>query len=130
MYTTRVSHRVRAPRSAIYRALLDADAIARWRVLDGMSGQVHELDAREGGFFRVSLSCDAPDGPGKSAQRTDTYDGHFVSLTPDERVVEALEFETEDPALRVHMLHCGPRERRRPARTQRPPETSMTAPVR
>ncbi len=103
MYSTRVSHHVSAPRPAIYRALLDAAAIAKWRVPAGMSSHVHEFDAREGGSFRISLSYDAPAGTGKSAPRTDTYHGHFARLVPDEQVVEVLEFETADPGLRGQM---------------------------
>ena len=103
MYTTRVSGHVRASRAAVYRALVDGRAIAAWRVPDGMSGRVHEFEAREGGRFRVSLTYDAPTGTGKSAPHTDTYHGHFVRLVPDERVVEAIEFEAEDPALRGTM---------------------------
>jgi uncharacterized protein YndB with AHSA1/START domain len=94
---------VSAPRSAVYRALVDAGAIAKWRVPAGMSSHVHEFDAREGGSFRISLTYDAPSGAGKSAPHTDTYHGHFVKLVPNEQVVEVFEFETEDPALRGTM---------------------------
>ncbi|GAA2479425.1 SRPBCC domain-containing protein [Streptomyces longisporus] len=103
MYSAQVSRHVQAPPSAVYRALLDADALAQWRVPDGMSSHVHEFDAREGGRFRVSLTYDAPLGTGKSAAHTDTYHGHFAKLVPDEQVVEVLEFETADPALRGTM---------------------------
>lgn len=99
MYSTRLSQHVSAPRAAVYRALLDADAIAGWRVPDGMRSEVHEFDPREGGSFRVSLTYDSPDRSGKSAAHTDTYHGHFRRLVPDEQVVEVLEFETDDPAL-------------------------------
>jgi uncharacterized protein YndB with AHSA1/START domain len=99
MYTTQVSGHVDAPRPAVYRALVSAEAIARWRVPAGMSSEVHEFDAREGGRFRVSLTYDAPDATGKSAAHTDTYHGHFARLVPDEQVVEVLEFESADPAL-------------------------------
>jgi uncharacterized protein YndB with AHSA1/START domain len=103
MYTTRISGHVRAPRSVVYRAFLDAGAVAAWRVPDGMTSEVHEFDGREGGYFRVSLTYDAPGAAGKSAPHTDTYHGHFVRLVPDERIVEVLEFETADPALRGEM---------------------------
>lgn len=99
MQTTRVSWHVNAPRSAVYRALLDADAVERWRVPDGMTSQVHTFEARVGGAFRVSLTYDLPTGTGKSDARTDTYHGHFAELVPDEKVVEVLEFETPDPAM-------------------------------
>ncbi|MEU6485814.1 SRPBCC domain-containing protein [Streptomyces sp. NPDC046887] len=99
MYTTRVSRRVRAPRRAVYRALLDPGAVARWRVPDGMTCEVHLFDARAGGRFRVSLRYGDPAATGKSAEHTDTYSGVFTELVPDERVVEELAFETADPAL-------------------------------
>jgi uncharacterized protein YndB with AHSA1/START domain len=91
------------PPSAVYRALLDADAVAKWRAPEGMSSQVHEFDAREGGSFRISLIYDAPTGVGKSEAHTDTYHGQFVKLVPNEQVVEVLEFETPDPELRGEM---------------------------
>ncbi|MGV9455913.1 SRPBCC domain-containing protein [Streptomyces sp. NPDC003635] len=99
MQTTRVSRHVNAPRSAVYRALLDGEAVERWRVPDGMTSQVHTFEARVGGAFRVSLTYDVPTGTGKSDAHTDTYHGHFAELVPDEKVVEVLEFETADPAL-------------------------------
>jgi uncharacterized protein YndB with AHSA1/START domain len=105
MSSTRVSGHINAPRSAVYRALLDARAIATWRVPAGMTSHVHEFDAREGGSFRISLTYDAPTGTGKTAAHTDTYHGHFVKLVPDEQVVELLEFETTDPELRGEMTN-------------------------
>jgi uncharacterized protein YndB with AHSA1/START domain len=88
----------------VYRLLLDPAAVVRWRVPDGMTAEVHTFDSREGGAVRVSLSYDARDGAGKSTAHTDTYHGRFVRLVPDELVVEADEFETDDPALRGEML--------------------------
>jgi uncharacterized protein YndB with AHSA1/START domain len=98
-----VARHVRAPRSRVYQALLDATAIAKWRVPDGMRATVHEFDAREGGVFRVSLTYDAVTGVGKSTGRSDTYRGHFAKLVPNEQVVEVLQFETDDPALATTM---------------------------
>jgi uncharacterized protein YndB with AHSA1/START domain len=102
MYATTITGLVRAPRSAVYRALLDPDAVARWRVPDGMTAEVHEWQPREGGRFRVSLTY-VGDETGKSGGRTDTYAGRFSRLVPDERVVEVLAFESDDPALRDEM---------------------------
>jgi uncharacterized protein YndB with AHSA1/START domain len=98
-----ISRHINAPRSTVYRALLDADAIAKWRVPADMKSKVHEFDVREGGSFRVSLTYDAPDRTGKSVESTDTYHGRFLRLVPDEQVVEELEFETAGPALRGTM---------------------------
>lgn len=72
-------------------------------VPDGMRSRVHEFDARVGGEFRVSLTYDDPVTSGKTSTHTDTYRGRFVELVPDERVVEVMEFETSDAALRGEM---------------------------
>lgn len=103
MSSTRVTQHVNAPRADVYRALLDPHAIAKWRVPTGMSSHVHTFEPREGGAFRVSLTYDAPTGTGKTSAHTDTYHGHFTRLVPNEQVVEVLEFETTDPALRDQM---------------------------
>lgn len=73
-------------------------------VPDGMHSRVHAFDAQEGGFFRVSLTYDAHTGAGKTTPQTDTYHGHFVKLVPDWEVVEVMEFETTDPAMRGEMI--------------------------
>jgi uncharacterized protein YndB with AHSA1/START domain len=101
--STRISHRVNAPRAIVYRALLDARAVATWMVPTGMTSVVHAFDAREGGSFRISLTYDAPPGTGKTTAHTDTFHGRFAELIPNERVVELVEFETTDPALRGEM---------------------------
>ena len=103
MSATRLRQHVRAPRSAVYRALLDPAAIAQWRVPDDMRCEVHEWEAREGGRLRVSLTYEDPVWAGKTTSHTDTYRGRFVELVPNERVVEEDEFETSDPALQGPM---------------------------
>ncbi|MDC0711786.1 SRPBCC domain-containing protein [Stigmatella sp. ncwal1] len=103
MGTTRISRRVKAPRAKVYRALLDERSVAAWRVPDGMTSHVHVFEPREGGLVRISLTYDAPTETGKTTAHTDTYHGRFVKLVPDEQVVEVVEFETADPALRGEM---------------------------
>jgi len=97
--STRISRRVKAPRAIVYRALLDARAVAKWKVPTGMTSHGHAFDGREGGSFRISLTYDEPTGTGKTTAHTDTYHGRFVKLVTNEQVVEAVEFETTDPAL-------------------------------
>ena len=103
MSSTRISRRVNAPRAIVYRALLDARAVATWMVPIGMTSHVHAFDAREGGSFRISLTYDAPSGTGKTTAHTDTYYGRFVKLVPNEQVVRVVEFETTKPALQGEM---------------------------
>ena len=103
MSSTPIARHINAPRAAVYRALLDPRAVERWRVPEGMTCRVHAFDPRKGGAFRVSLTYVAPTGTGKTSAQTDTYRGRFVTLVPEEQVVEAVEFETTDPALRGEM---------------------------
>ena len=87
----------------VYRALIDARAVATWMVMIGTTSHVHTFDAREGGAFRISLTYDAPTGTGKTTAHNDTFHGRFVKLVANEQVVEVIEFETTDLALRGEM---------------------------
>jgi uncharacterized protein YndB with AHSA1/START domain len=97
MSTTRITQHVKAPRAAVYRALLDAKAVSQWMVPEGMTSEVHTFEAHEGGAFRVSLTYDAPTGIGKTSAHTDTFHGTFVTLLENERIVQRVEFETDKP---------------------------------
>ena len=97
--STHLVRHLDAPRSAVYRALLDPAAIRIWMVPDGMTSEIHAFDARVGGAFWVSLTYEAADAVGKSSAHVDTYHGRFIELVTDERVVEVMEFETTDPAM-------------------------------
>src|SRR5262250_270129 len=77
--STRLSQQVNAPRANVYRALLDARAVATWMVPDGMTSHVHEFDAREGGSFRISLTYDTPTGTGKTTAHTENRCGSIVT---------------------------------------------------
>jgi uncharacterized protein YndB with AHSA1/START domain len=101
--STRITRHINAPRAAVYRALLDPASVASWMVPTGMTSQVHAFNPREGGAFRISLTYDAPTGTGKTTAQTDTHHGRFVKLVPDEQVVQLVEFETDDPAMRGEM---------------------------
>src|SRR6266404_3698243 len=103
MSSTRINHRMNAPRAIVYRALLDARAVTTWMVPDGMTSHVHAFDAREGSSFRISLTYNDPTATGKTTAHTDTFHGRFVKLMTNEQVVEVVEFETTDPALRGEM---------------------------
>jgi uncharacterized protein YndB with AHSA1/START domain len=104
--STVVSHVIAAPREAVYRALLDKDAVAAWLPPSSMTGVVHAFDAREGGAFCISLVYPESDSSsrGKSAERTDTVEGRFVTLIANQRVVWATEFDSADPSFAGEMI--------------------------
>jgi len=128
MSSTRVSRHVNAPPARVYSALVDANAIAAWMVPTGMTSHVRAFEGREGGTFRISLTYDTPTGVGKTTAHTDTFHGRFVKLVPNERVVEAVEFETADPRcaarLRSPMQTAAPKCTTDYRAACRPPTTS------
>jgi uncharacterized protein YndB with AHSA1/START domain len=101
---TKVLQFIKAPRAEVYRACLDPALIVRWRVPDIMTAEVHGFDAREGSGYRMSLTYRDPAGPaGKTTDSTDSFTGRFVELIPDRKIVEAINFETDEPALEGEM---------------------------
>ena len=103
MSSTRLTRRIDAPPSAVYRTLLDADAVRRWMVPEGMRSEIHAFEPVEGGAIRISLTYDEPTSSGKTSAHTDTYGGRFERLVPDREVVQVLEFETDDPGMQGPM---------------------------
>jgi uncharacterized protein YndB with AHSA1/START domain len=103
--STKISRIIKAPRHAVYKACLDPDALAKWRVPDNMKAHVHVFEAREGGTYRMSLTYrDPKQSPGgKTSEDTDTFQGRFVELIPDEKIVEAIEFDSRDPGFAGEM---------------------------
>jgi len=89
---------IEAPPPTVYRAFVDPDLVAQWLAPGEMTAEVHEFDAREGGEIRISLHYpEGADQAGKSTDTADMYRARFVELVPDERVIQSIEFETDDP---------------------------------
>jgi uncharacterized protein YndB with AHSA1/START domain len=103
--STRVSRIIKAPRTAVYQAFLDRDAVAAWLPPETMTGRVHTFEPREGGIFRLSLTYQNSEDSqrGKTSEDTDTVQGRFAELVPDERIVWVTEFESQDPAFAGEM---------------------------
>jgi len=73
-------HRVlRASPERVYRAFLDADAMAKWLPPYGFTCKVHSMDARVGGTFRMSF-INFSTGHGHS------FGGEYLELVPHERI--------------------------------------------
>lgn len=73
-------HRVlRAPPERIYRAFLDASAMAKWLPPHGFTAQVHEMDTTIGGRYRMSFTNF---GSGHAHH----FGGEYLELVPHERL--------------------------------------------
>jgi uncharacterized protein YndB with AHSA1/START domain len=104
--TDSVSAVIDAAPEAVYGAFADADALMAWLPPEGMSGRVLEYDFREGGRYRIELTYGdaAAAGMGKTTAHTDVTAGRFLSLAPGERIVQSVEFESEDASFAGEMI--------------------------
>jgi uncharacterized protein YndB with AHSA1/START domain len=95
----KVSRRIAAPPDRVYAALVDPDALAAWLPPEGMSAQFERFDARAGGSYRLVLTYDdASAAGGKATANSDVVEARFVSLVPGDRVVQEVDFESDDPS--------------------------------
>lgn len=97
-HTHRVTRTILASPRAIYRAFLDAESVASWRPTSGMTARVERFEPWIGGSYRMAfIYPEASPENGKGGSGEDIFEGNFVDLLPDERIVEAVTFETDDP---------------------------------
>lgn len=102
--TDTASRIVEAPPSAVYRAFIDPAALAAWLPPKGMHASIDAFDPRAGGAYRMTLRYEEPSGVhGKTSDDSDVVEGRFVELVPDERIVQAVTFESDDPAFAGEM---------------------------
>jgi uncharacterized protein YndB with AHSA1/START domain len=95
-------HRVlKAPPEKVYRAFLDADAMAKWLPPNGFTGKVHHLDAKVGGTYRMSFTNF---GNGHSH----SFGGTFVELMPGERIRHTDQFDGQmQTTITLKKVFCG-----------------------
>ena len=84
-------HRVLATRpEKVYRAFLEADALAKWLPPNGFACTVHHLEPKAGGTFKMSFR-------NFTTGESHSFGGEYVELTPNERVRYTDKFD--DPNL-------------------------------
>jgi uncharacterized protein YndB with AHSA1/START domain len=84
-------HRVlRTTPEKVYRAFLDADAMAKWLPPNGFTGKVHQLDAKVGGTYKMSFT-------NFGTGRSHSFGGEYLELVPHERIRYSNKFD--DPNL-------------------------------
>lgn len=96
--TDRGARVIKASPHSIYQAMLNAESVAAWRPPTGMKAEVYTFEPREGGIYRMAFIYKDKAIAGKTKENADVFEGKFVELVPDKRVVEAVVFESEDPA--------------------------------
>lgn len=83
----------------VYAALVDPDALLAWLPPAGMSARFERFDGRPGGGYRMVLTyADASTAPGKATADSDVVEARFLELVPGVRVVQAVDFVSDDPS--------------------------------
>ena len=88
--TVRLHRVLRAPAERIYRAFLNADALAKWLPPNGFTGKVHHLDAKVGGTYKMSFT-------NFTTGNSHSFGGEYLELLPNERIRHTDKFD--DPNL-------------------------------
>jgi len=97
--TDRGSRVIAAPPGRVWAALVDPAALMAWLPPGGITGRFERFDARPGGSYRMVLTySDASGAPGKATAESDIVEARFVDIVPGERVVQAVDFVSDDPA--------------------------------
>src|SRR6266576_6144738 len=96
--TDRASRVIAAPPERVWAALVDPEALLAWLPPGGMTGSFERFDARPGGSYRMVLTyADASGAPGKATADSDVVEARFVDIVPGVRVVQAVDFVSDDP---------------------------------
>ena len=77
--TIRLHRVLKAPLERVYRAFLDASAMAKWLPPNGFTGQVHHLDAKVGGTYKMSFT-------NFTSGKSHSFGGEYVELVPNQRI--------------------------------------------
>ena len=77
--TVRLHRVIRATPDHIYRAFLDADAMAKWLPPNGFTGKVHHMDAKVGGTYRMSFT-------NFTTGHSHSFGGKYLELVVGERL--------------------------------------------
>jgi uncharacterized protein YndB with AHSA1/START domain len=88
--TVRLHRVIRATPAKVYRAFLEADAMAKWLPPYGFTCKVHHMDARVGGTFKMSFA-------NFSTGRGHSFGGEYRELVSNERIRYSDKFD--DPNL-------------------------------
>lgn len=77
--TIRLHRVLRATPERVYRAFIDAAAMSKWLPPNGFTGQVHHIDPKVGGTYKMSFT-------NFTTGKSHSFGGEFLELTPHERI--------------------------------------------
>jgi len=93
------SRMIAASPERVWAALVEPGALLAWLPPGEMTGRFERFDARPGGSYRMVLTYPGASGTaGKATADSDIVEVRFVDIVPGERVVQAVDFVSDDPA--------------------------------
>lgn len=97
--TDTASRVIAAPPDRVFAAFVDPEALTSWLPPQGMTARFERFDPRPGGSYRLVLTyADASHTPGKATADSDVVEARFVDVVPEVRVVQEVDFVSDDPA--------------------------------
>jgi uncharacterized protein YndB with AHSA1/START domain len=84
--TIRLHRVLRAKPERVYRAFIDPKAMVKWLPPNGFTGEVHHMDARVGGSYKMSFT-------NFSSGNSHSFGGEFLELVPNERIRHTDKFD-------------------------------------
>lgn len=96
--TDRASRVIAAPVGRVFSALVDREALLAWLPPRGMTASFDRFDPGPGGSYRLVLTYTDPSASrGKSSAASDIVEARYVDIVPEVRVVQAVDFVSDDP---------------------------------
>ena len=84
--TIRLHRVLQAPPERVYRAFLDAGAMCKWLPPNGFTGQVHHLEPKVGGTYKMSFT-------NFTTGKSHSFGGEYLELVPNQRIVNTDKFD-------------------------------------
>jgi|SRR5690625_732571 len=94
---------INAPQERLYQAFIDEDSFKSWYTPNDMTSEIESFDPTEGGRFIVNLIYDDEEATGKTVGNIDRFTGTFKALSPYNRIVFDIDFDTEEEQYRPVM---------------------------
>ena len=104
--TTRNSRDIKASPKEVYNAFINPSAKELFQAPGDMTAKVHQFDQRVGGGYQMSLYYPESEKKmkGKTTNKEDKFYAKFVEIIPNEKIVEAIEFDTSNTELTGQMI--------------------------
>jgi len=104
--TIRLHRVIRATPEKIYKAFLDADAMAKWLPPNGFTGKVHHMEPKVGGTYKMSFT-------NFSTGKSHSFGGEYLELMPHERIRYTDKFDDPnmpgeiETTINLNKVSCG-----------------------